>query len=356
MNDKSLSHNPTLQDLAQRLGISRTTASNAFNRPDQLSEELRERILATARELGYAGPNPMARKLRTGRAGAIGVLFFKPLTYALNDPTALAFLQGVGQVCERVQSSLLILPVMDNQSAAETVQQAAVDGFILICLPDDNPVVGRVLERRLPVVAVDQANIEGVPSVSIDDRGAARAAGRHLLELDHRQLAILALRLHPDGYFGPVDAARRAYSEFRITAQRLWGYEDALREAGLDPYGPPVWECPGNQPEYARRAARALLTGTSGPTAVLAMSDQLAIGLLQAAEELGLKVPEQVSVVGFDDIPLASQIRPTLTTIRQPLVEKGILAAELLLQEGGQGESRWLTTELVMRESSGPVR
>ncbi|MDX1655564.1 MAG: substrate-binding domain-containing protein [Candidatus Competibacteraceae bacterium] len=344
---------PTLQDLAKQLGVSRTTVSNAFNRPDQLSEELRERILSAARKLGYTGPNPVARMLRTGRAGAVGLLFSEPLTYAFDDPTTLAFLQGVGQVCARVQSSLLILPVVDNANAVQTIQQAAVDGFIIYCLPDDSPVVAQVLERRLPVVAVDQA-IQGVPTVGIDDRQAARLAAEHLLALGHRRLGVLALDLQADDHFGPVAKERRMTPNYRVTAQRLKGYEEALGAAGIDLHSLPLWECPGNDSGRALEAARNLLDTHPRPTGLLAMSDRLALGVLEAARERGLEVPRDLSVVGFDDIALASQLTPTLTTIHQPLVEKGVVTAELLLEGTGEATSRQLEVQLVVRDSSGP--
>lgn len=345
----------TLKEVAIALGVSRTTVSNAFNRPDQLSQELRDTILTAARTMGYPGPNPMARMLRTGRAGAVGLLFSEPLSYAFDDAAAIAFLRGVAQVCEQVKSSLLILPVIDDAAASKTIQAAAVDGFIIYCLPDDSPVVPRVLERQLPVVAVDHAYIPNVASIGIDDREGARLAAAHLLKLRHRQLAIMSLDLQMDHYVGPVDAERRADGSFRVSVMRLLGYEDALRAAGLDPMTVPVYECPNNSQGYACQNALALLSKEPRPTGILAMSDRLALGVLQAAEQLGLRVPEDLSVIGFDDIPLAAQIRPALTTIHQPLVEKGVAAAELLLVDTNPRGSRILETALVVRDSTGPV-
>ncbi len=312
-------------------------------------------ILTAARAMGYPGPNPMARMLRTGRARAVGLLFSEPLSYAFDDATTIAFLRGVAQVCERVQSSLLILPVVDNAAASKTIQEAAVDGFIIYCLSDNSPVVPRVLERQLPVVAVDQADIPEVPSIGVDDRKGARQAADHLLGLGHRQLAILSLDLQPKQYRGLVDAGRRQNVSFHASALRLLGYEDALRDAGLDPLAAPVYECPNNSQENALQAALALLSKQPRPTGILAMSDRLALGALQAAERLGLRIPGDLSVIGFDDIPLAAQIRPALTTIHQPLVEKGVAAAELLLVEANPGSSRILSTALIVRDSTGPV-
>src|SRR5918999_3377061 len=116
---------PTLLDVARAAGVSRTTVSNAFNRPDQLSAELRQRVLATARELGYAGPNPMARMLRTGRAGAIGVVFSERLPYNVTDPASVALLEGIAQVCDQEDAALLILSAVDEEAARRVVSRAA---------------------------------------------------------------------------------------------------------------------------------------------------------------------------------------------------------------------------------------
>ena len=345
---------PTLKDVAEAAGVSRTTVSNAFNRPDQLSEELRGRILETARKLGYCGPHPVARVLRTGRAGAIGLLFPGSLPYAFDDPTTLAFLQGVGKVCERFSSALLLLPVLDNPAAIETVQQSVVDGFLIYSLPDPRPAVDRVLERRLPVVAVDQAIMHNIVSVNIDDRGAACEAAEHLLDLGHRRLAIMALDLIPDGHSGPFDLGRRQLVQYSVTAQRLRGYEDALKNREIDLNTVYFWECPNNHPRGAYQAATQLLRQEPRPTGILAMSDRMAIGVLEAARDLGIDVPRELSVVGFDDIPLVSQHPFALTTVHQPSMEKGEIAAELLLNRA-QGASRLLPTKLLVRASTGPV-
>ncbi len=345
----------TLDDLAKAVGVSRTTASNAFNRPEQLSAELRGRILRTAEALGYPGPNPMARMLRTGRTGSIGLLFGDTLPYALDDDTSIALLKGLARVCEKRRSGLLLLPVMDDAAAAQAVRAAAVDGFILYCLPDGSPVVPQVLERRLPVVTVDSVSVEGVPSISIDDLAGAQQAAAHLLELGHRRLAILSLDLQTEEHFGVVTRQRRSEIHYRPTALRLEGYGAAMREKGLDLRRVPVFECPGNSEEHARRATLELLAGRTPPTGILAMSDRFAIGAFQAASQLGLQVPRDLSVVGFDDIPLAARFRPALTTVRQPLVEKGVAAAEMLLKKRTPAISRVLETRLIQRESTGPA-
>jgi DNA-binding LacI/PurR family transcriptional regulator len=353
MNPDTPPESVTLKDIAKAVGISRTTVSNAFNRPDQLSPALRRKILNVAQQMGYLGPNPMGRMLRTGRTGAIGLVFHDSLSYAFADPTAIAFLQGVAKICETAQASLLIVPVLEDHSVQQTVQQAAVDGFIVYCLPNQSDAFEQVLKRQLPVVVVDQPTVKGFPSVAIDDRQAAYTAATHLLKLNHQRLAIIALEFQDNFHSGLVEQHRIEHSTFPITQHRWQGYMDAIREAGLDPEAVPIVECTGNSEESAFQAALRILSHTPRPTGILAMSDRLALGALRAAKQLELSIPADLSIVGFDDIPLASQVQPRLTTVRQPLIQKGTIAAELLLKNAPAHSSRVLPTELMIRESSG---
>jgi DNA-binding LacI/PurR family transcriptional regulator len=244
---------PTLLDVARAAGVSRTTVSNAFNRPDQLSAEMRQRVLATARELRYGGPHPMARMLRTGRAGAIGVVFSDRLTYAVTDPAAAAFLQGIAEACEQEDAALLILSAVDEDAARRVVRQAAVDGFIIYCLATETGVITAILERGQPVVAVDEPGFAHGPGVGIADRAGARQAAEHLVGLGHRQVAIISMETRPDGYFGPLDAARRAGSVYAVTDHRRAGYEDGLAALGLDRATLRIEERPCNNPGAAAR-------------------------------------------------------------------------------------------------------
>jgi DNA-binding LacI/PurR family transcriptional regulator len=255
-----------------------------------------------------------------------------------------------------VKASLLIVPAeeTDTNVAQQTIQQAAVDGFILYCMPDRSEAVARVLERKLPVVAVDQPEIKGIPFICIDDRQAARTAAEHLLSLNRQHLGVIAMDFHDDSYVGAVDAQRIERAIFRNALDRWRGYADAIQAAGLDHTLVPIEECPNkNGVEGAFAAAIALLQNHPRPTGILAMSDILALGALRAAEHLGLKVPEDVAIVGFDGIPLAAQVRPSLTTIQQPLVEKGAIAAEILLGIPNRKTTHILETKLVVRQSTG---
>ena len=342
----------TLQTLADRLGVSRTTASNAFNRPDQLNPALRAKVLALAAELGYAGPDPAGRALRSGRAGAIGVLLTERLSYAFGDPAAVATLRGLAEEAEQFGISLSLLPAPFDDDFADpaAVKHALVDACFVYALPAGHPSVNAALERRLPLVVCDTPHLPGVPFVSIDDRGAARAAAQHLLDLGHRRLAVVSLRMRDDGHLGFVEEDRRCDPAYRVTAERLTGYEEAFATAGLGWDAVPIYEVHVNARTLAREAVPALLE--HAPTAVLGMSDELALGVVDGARAAGVEVPRDLSVVGFDDAPPAAP--RGLTTIRQPLVEKGRVAGRMLLEaiEGGTPADVFLPTELVVRGST----
>src|SRR5215468_6864206 len=170
-----------LRDVAERAGVSVGSASQAFGRPDLVSDAVRKRVLAAAEALGYTGPDPAARRLRTGRAGAIGVIFAERLAYQFTDPAAPAFLRGVARALQSSPTGLLLVPDSRHRSeTARTVTQAAVDGFLVYSVPQNDPRVEAALARRLPVVTVDQPRGLATPFVGVDDRGGARSAAAHL--------------------------------------------------------------------------------------------------------------------------------------------------------------------------------
>ena len=371
MDDDSMTPSARLRlkDIARQLDVSRTTVSNAFNRPDQLSAELRGKVLDAAREAGYGGPNPVARMLRTGRAGAIGLVLPEPLPFALDDPTTSALVRGIADACEERRLGLLIVPGVLTASDPHVIADVAVDGFIAYSLPRDAAALRRLLVRNAPLVVVDQPRLPGVATVSIDDRGGAREAARHLVRLGHRLFGIVALPFHPDGYSGPASATRSSPASFDVTAQRLEGYRAGIAEGGLDADAVPIFECAHSDENLGRQAGRHLLESAAPPTAILAMSDRLALGVLAAARERRVHVPESMCVVGFDDIGAAAHSRPALTTVRQPLRLKGYAAARLLLDApdrrstsragtvpGGGPDELDLPVELVVRRSSAEAR
>lgn len=353
----------TIRDLAVQLGVSKTTVSNAFSRPDQLSPELRGRILEAAREAGYSGPDAMARMLRTRRAGTIGVILPESLPFALDDPVAGELFRGIADACEERRLGLLVVPGGLHAADPSTVGEVAVDGFIAYALPRGSRRLEAALARRVPTVVVDEPRLPGVPTVAVDNEGGARALARHMLDLGHRRFGIVALRFGTDGYTGPATPERVAESSYEIAGARFAGYAAALAEAGVDVDGVPVFECAHSDEPHGAQAAQHLLGLADRPTAVLAMTDRLAIGVMSAARSAGLRVPADVSVAGFDDIAAAAHTRPALTTVRQELRLKGYAAARLLLDAPRAAESPAAETpdefalpiELVVRRSTGPA-
>src|SRR3954467_4408929 len=315
--------NITLVTVARAVGVSLTTVSNAYNRPHKLSPALRDRILAAARELGYTGPNPAARTLRSGRAGSVGLLFGEALDYVFQDPGALEFLRGLAQGTARHNTGLQLIAALDadgREGAASLVANAIVDGLVVWTLPDRHPLLQLARERNIPLVIHGSPRLDGVPFVGIDDRAAAQAAAEHLLQLGHRSLAVISQPFGPSRHARLRDPPKLGRPAYRVTRERLAGYRAAAR---AEPAGLAVYEIALNHREEGRRAALALLQASPRPTAVLAMSDQLAIGAVGAARELGLRVPRDLSVVGWDDSPGARTSDPPLTTVRQSLHDQG---------------------------------
>jgi DNA-binding LacI/PurR family transcriptional regulator len=312
----------TLRTIAEAVGVSRTTVSNAYNRPDQLAPALRDRILGTAHELGYRGPDPAARRLRSGRRDAVGLLVSEGLSGALTDPASVMVLQGIARATEDAGVALLLVPERGG------VRDAVVDALCLYSLAADHPSVAAARERGVPIVVVDGPRIEGHAFVGSEDRRGARLAVEHLLALGHRRFALLTTSV--------------------IHRDRLAGYREALEAAGV---GWARYELAADLPERGLEGGRLALAANPRPTALIAATDQLALGALEAASEAGLRVPDEVSVIGFDDIPGAAWSRPALTTVRQPLLEKGEVAGRLL-SDGPDGREVILPVELMVRGST----
>jgi DNA-binding LacI/PurR family transcriptional regulator len=344
----------TLDDLARALGVSRATVSNAFNRPDQLSAELRERILATAKHAGYTGPDPTARALSRGERGAVGLVFTEQLSYAFSDPASVHILEGLARACEQAETGLLLIPVAadGNGSVERIVNAAAVDALALYSLPDDDPTIEAALARGITTVLIDQPLLPGVPYVGHDDRSAARLALAHLFELGHRRVGVLGYRLTPRRHRGELDRDCQLAAGYHHTRTRLKGYEDALRAAGRRWDSLCFFESESNDPSGGCATTLELLRLDDPPTAVLTDSDQLAIGALHGAAEAGLSVPDDLSVIGMDDVPAAAVVTPALTTIRQPLVEKGQAAGRILLGQRSGRRKTVFPVELIEREST----
>jgi DNA-binding LacI/PurR family transcriptional regulator len=351
----------TLQTIADALGVSRTTVSNAYNRPQQLTADLRERILAEARRLGYAGPDAAARSLRSGKTGAIGLLFTETLSFAFSDPYAVGFLQGLAEVAERHQTSLLLVPLVSEPdgpgqaSTVDAVRKAVVDGFCLYCVDYDSPAAEVIRARGLPLVTTTPPTDSSVAYVGIDDESAAFAAGDHLARLGHSRIGVIV-----DRWRGATPRTRTPGTEpsavdrvldvaGRSARARFWGYRKALPDADFLAVA-----AARNSRPAGNAAAVELLDRRDRPTAILTTSDVLALGVLDAAHQRGLTPGVDVSVVGFDDIPEAAPAG--LTTVNQSMTDRGRVVGLILLEPDTIIERQiLLPAELVVRASTGPA-
>jgi DNA-binding LacI/PurR family transcriptional regulator len=342
------SRRPTLDTVAREVGVSRATVSNAYNRPDQLSQRLRAEILSAAQRLGYAGPDPVARSLVTQRSGAVAVMLDKGLSAAFSDPALSIMLDTLASTVDTGERSLVLMPGGPEGGGPRPSAVARVHADVVVAylLPNDAPAIAAVSQRGLPLVMVDQPAVPGAASVRVDDRQGARMAAEHVVGLGHEQVGILSLDLHADGRSGPASPNRIATAKFQVTIERLAGYQSVLAK-------PRIWEAADSVRELGRAGASWLLSQVPRPTALLCMSDELALGAIRAAGESGLRVPEDLTVVGFDDTPAAAWAE--LTTVRQDLLEKGRRVGELalrLMRGEGPGEPVTIEATLVARKSS----
>jgi DNA-binding LacI/PurR family transcriptional regulator len=343
----------TLQTIADRVGVSRMTVSNAFSRPDQLSAALRDRILAAAGELGYVGPDPSARALARGTTGAVGIVLTDSLRYAFTDLVATQFLGAIAEELQPTGLALTLLSATGN-GAVVPARDVAMDGALVYSCDPTSPAVDLLTRRGLPLVFIDQTPVDGVPSVNVADRAGARAAAEHVVGLGHRRVGLLMSG--PHGPHGLAEETPRRTDGY-ASRQRLAGWLDALRPAGAEVVVVRVRDAGF---EEVGVGARLLLDRPDRPTAVLCFSDAVALGVVDTARDLGLSVPEDLSVAGFDDSPAARQFRPALTTVRQDVEAKGRAAAAALIAAiralaGGQrapAEQLLLPVELVVRDST----
>src|SRR6185437_14938390 len=348
----------TLASLAAELKVSRTTISNAYNRPDQLSADLRERVLATAKRLGYAGPDPVARSLRTRKAGAVGLVMTEALTFSFSDPAARNFVAGVAESCEELGQGLLLVAVGPNRSPADgtsAVLSAGVDGFVVYSVRDDDPYLQVVLQRRLPVVVVDQPiGLPGVSRVGIDDRAAMRQIADYVLGLGHREIGLLTMRLGQDRRQGLVDAERLKSPTFDVQRERIAGVWEAMAAHGVDPDSLTVVESYEHLPTSGGTAAKVALDANPRITALMCTADILALSAMDYLRGHGIYVPGQMTVTGFDGVPEA--ISRGLTTVAQPSLHKGRRAGELVQKppRSGLPVVELLDTELIRGRTAGP--
>ena len=332
----------TIRDIARLSGVSVATVSRVVNGRPDVAARTRDEVMRVMRAHNFVA-NPSARALSGGRTGLIGVTI--PF---IEESYFTAILSGAVEALYEQGQRVLLCPTHHEHDREVTLLERLMDGTTdgaIVFLPEESSEELRTLQAHgHPFVVIDprQPLDEGIPAVSAAHSSGARAATEHLVELGHRRIALIT--------------GTRGWT---ATEERVAGYRTALAAAGLRSVDGLVVE--GHfTTETGHAAAQQLLDLAEPPTAIFASNDNMAVGAMRAVLERGLRVPDEISIVGFDDTELARNVFPRLTTVRQPLAELGRTAVSLLnrLIEGRRTEALRieLATRLVVRESTGPAR
>jgi LacI family transcriptional regulator len=326
----------TITDIAKRAGVSKTTVSRVLNNKPDVDGTTRERILTIIQETGYV-PQVLAVGLATGRTGLIGLL-----VPSLSRTYSLEVIQGVAEGVEESEYELVLYTtslVEKNQELfTQALSRSLTDGLVVLLPRDGTHYLTGLRDSHFPVVLIDHRGVStGLPCVTASNHRGAYEATHYLIGLGHRQIGFLT---------GILD--------FGCSRDRLEGYQRALKEADLA--ATPELVKQGDFTEISGvTRAQELLTRTPPPTAIFCSNDEMALGALKAIRNAGLRVPEDISVIGFDDVPIAAQTTPALTTVKQPLRAMGRKAVEMVFcQIEGKPLDLFeveLQTELVLRES-----
>jgi LacI family transcriptional regulator len=331
----------TIKDIAKTAGVSVTTVSRALNGYSDVNEKTRQKIIKIAEDLKYS-PNTLARGLVMNRSKTIGLLVSGMDRSSVKDNFTYQVLSGVNECISERGYDLVLFSTTSTKQREKTYSQLCrerrVDGAILSGIKIDDPYLNEVVESNIPCVLIDiPIQSETVGFVTTDNVLGAKKAVRHLIEQGHKNIAII-----------------NGHDQAFVSKQRLKGYKEALKAANL-----PVnnyWIVSGEFSEdKAQEKSLELLKQFPEITAIFCASDLMALGVLKAAKILGLEVPSKLSVIGYDNILLASYSTPSLTTIAQDIIELGYQASRLLIDMlEGESNSREciLDTELIIREST----
>lgn len=328
----------TMKDVAQRAGVSVATVSRVLNNHARVDPTLRERVVKAMETLQYR-PNRVAQRLRAGAGGVIGLIISD-----IENPFFVSVVRGVEDVAYEHGISVVLCNSDEHPAKQQmyigVMKSEDVAGLIITPNAETDDSIGALVDSKMAVVFLDR-RVHGVEvdSVTVDSAGGTRDAVRHLIRLGHRRIAMVSGT-------ALISTGRERYEAFM----------SALNEAGIRPE--PELIRPGRfSLESGRQLTLELLDLPQPPTAIFAASNMLALGALQALHERSIRVPEQIAVVGFDDLPWASALWPPLTTVAQPTYQLGHEAARLLLRRIAEPnapiESVMLKTELIVRRSCG---
>lgn len=330
----------TLEDVARECGVSRSTVSRVINNDPNVKDATRSAVLEVIQRINFQ-PNLAARGLARGRTGVLALVIPRAAAAVFVDPYFPLLIQGVSSACNARSYGMmfwLVEPEYEGRMAQQIIYNGLIDGAIVASAAMDDPIVSALAEtRRIPFLLIGRHPSDAAVSfVDVDNRAGAAQAVEHLIQQGRRRIATLS---------GPLAMV--------TGVDRLRGYQDALEQHGL------AWDpalcAEGNfQEESGYEGMRRLLE--HHPDALFAASDMMAIGAMRAIEQAGLRVPEDIAVVGFDDIPAACRTTPPLTTIAQPIQRCGAVAADNLMDlvedPNPTLRSLILTTDLVVRGSS----
>jgi DNA-binding LacI/PurR family transcriptional regulator len=334
----------TIDEVAERAGVARGTVSKVLSGTYYASAPTREKVLRAAAELGYR-PNLAARALSKGRTFVLGLLIPYDPDQLFADPHLLDIIRGVEAAANERDYNILLStahrPNDPTSAYSRVLRSNYVDGMIVIEGANMALLAEQLSQQRAPWV-VSGYPVPGseAPCVHADDAGIMARVVEHLLALGHRRIGVINSEPRP----GSFD-------------ERLRGLQEALRQHRLD-LEPSLLVCGDMSIESGQRAAAALLAGPEQPTAICALNDRMALGALHYAQEQGLRVPEDLSIVGFDDISAAALSHPPLTTVRLPSYREGQEAVQLLfrLMEGQEASRAVLVpTDVIVRGSTGPA-
>lgn len=311
---------PTIKDLAERAGVSKTAVSFAFNSPERISKETYERIMAIAQDLGYV-PDPVARGLARRKTQCVGILLPQSIASVFQNPYITELLRGVGEVCEKEKFSILVLSPLEG-IFTHAVYNAVVDGVIILGAASASAVQQVCRQRGLAYVTVDAGFSGDCINIGIDEEEASYQLARILLDAGHRRLCVCTLQ--------PLSKTLESSGSSETIRHRRQGIQRALDECGAG--GEVQYLEVGAACESALAAARSILSQDQRPTGIFCMADVHAYGFYGAARELGLAIPRELSVVTFDNLPQSQLLHPRPTAVDQPGFQKGWLAATELFK------------------------
>ncbi len=331
----------TITDIAKRAGVSKTTVSRVLNDKPDVDKETREQVLAIIRETGFV-PQTQAVNLVKGRTGLIGLL-----VPSLTNPYSLTVIQGVAEALAETDYEMILyttsMASKNQELFVKRLTRNLTDGLLILLPRNFREYEDRLIKSQFPVVLIDHRGLSSdFPSITASNRKGAFEAVRYLIGLGHGRIGFVS---------GLMD--------FGCSRERLEGYRDALSEAGI-PYEDGLVRYGDFTEASGYHCCRELLECSRKPSAVFCSNDDMALGAMQAARDMGAEVPRDVSIVGFDDGPKASFSSPQLTTVRQPLQAMGRRAAEILLRriegEVPRDKEVVLETELVIRGTCGRAK